>query len=106
MSDHEPTATTNAAKNAAKNAAEQADPLALSKRLTAYAAPLCIGLESGAADLFDRVTPTTAELLHWWFGEDMTATRQGLNFHPGQRQAILNTIVAHEVLAAGSLREL
>ncbi|MDP4301732.1 DEAD/DEAH box helicase family protein [Leptothrix discophora] len=95
-----------AATLAANPAAQADDPLALSKALTAYTAPLCNGLAHGAADLFDLVTPTTAELLHVWFGEDMTATRQGLNFHPGQRQAILNTIVAHEVLAAGSLREL
>jgi type III restriction enzyme len=43
------------------------------------------------------VTPTTAELLLWWFGEDMVLARS-LNFHAGQRQAILNAIVAHEVL--------
>jgi hypothetical protein len=42
------------------------------------------------------VTPTTAELLRWWFLEDIWQRAQ-LNFHPGQRQAILNAIVAHEV---------
>jgi type III restriction enzyme len=88
------------------SAGKDADQLALSIALTARTQQLCIGLESGAADLFELVTPTTAELLHWWFGEDMTATRAGLNFHPGQRQALLNTIVAHEVLGATTLREL
>ena len=34
----------------------------------------------------------------WWFGEDMVLARGGLNFHAGQKQAILNAIVAHEVL--------
>lgn len=87
-------------------AARDVDQLALSKALTARTQQLCIGLENGVADLFDLVTPTTAELLHWWFGEDMTTTRVGLNFHPGQKQAILNTIVAHEVLGAASLRAL
>ena len=29
------------------------------------------------------VTPTTAELLLWWFAEDMVAARNGLNFHAG-----------------------
>ncbi|MDP2417943.1 MAG: DEAD/DEAH box helicase family protein [Hydrogenophaga sp.] len=77
------------------------DQLALSTSLTAKTNALCLGLESGAADLLELVTPTTAELLGWWFGEDMVAARGGLNFHTGQRQAILNAIVAHEVLGAG-----
>lgn len=77
---------------------EQQDQLALSSSLTARARQLCIGLESGAADILERVTPTTADLLKWWFGEDMVAARPGLNFHAGQKQAILNAIVAHEVL--------
>jgi type III restriction enzyme len=75
--------------------------LALSTALTARSQQLCLGLESGAAELLDLVTPTTAELLLWWFGEDMVAARGNLNFHAGQRQAILNAIVAHEVLGAG-----
>jgi type III restriction enzyme len=80
------------------------DQLALSTSLTAKTNALCLGLESGAADLLELVTPTTAELLGWWFGEDMVAARGGLNFHTGQRQAILNAIVAHEVLGAGQAR--
>ena len=73
-------------------------PMALSIRLTAKTQQLCLGLESGAADILEMVTPTTAELLTWWFGEDMVLARNGLNFHAGQKQAILNAIVAHEVL--------
>ncbi|MFZ3125400.1 MAG: DEAD/DEAH box helicase family protein, partial [Acidovorax sp.] len=61
-----------------------------------------LGLEHGAADLLELVTPTTAELLLWWFGQDMVDARSGLNFHAGQKQAILNAIVAHEVLLAGT----
>ena len=80
-------------------------PLALSAGLTAKTKALCLGLESGAAEILERVTPTTAELLGWWFGEDMVAARGGtvggLNFHAGQKQAILNAIVAHEVLGEG-----
>ena len=79
--------------------------LALSAGLTAKTQQLCLGLESGAADILELVTPTTAELLLWWFGEDMVLARGasatgggGLNFHAGQKQAILNAIVAHEVL--------
>lgn len=73
-------------------------PLALSIGLSAATNTLCRCLESGAANLLERVTPTTAELLMWWFGEEMAATRGGLNFHAGQKQAILNATVAHEVL--------
>ena len=76
--------------------------LALSTGLTAKTNQLCLGLESGAAEILELVTPTTAELLLWWFGEDMVLARGGnnggLNFHAGQKQAILNAIVAHEVL--------
>ena len=83
--------------------------LALSLALTAKTNHLCIGLESGTAEIFELVTPTTSELLKWWFGEDMVLARGGttgvnpggLNFHTGQKQAILNAIVAHEVLGQG-----
>lgn len=82
------------------------DPLVLSTALTAKTRQLCLRLESGAAEVLELVTPTTAELLKWWFGEDMVAARAGLNFHAGQRQAILNAIVAHEVLGSTSLLDL
>ena len=39
--------------------------LALCAALTAQTNPLCVGLESGAADILELVTPTTAELLLW-----------------------------------------
>jgi hypothetical protein len=48
----------------------------------------------------DLVTPTTAELLRGGLAKTWCQTRSGLNFHPGQKQAILNAIVAHEVLGA------
>jgi len=83
-----------------KAAADQ--PLPLAAGLTAKTNQLCLGLEDGVADIYDLVTPTTAELLRWWFLADYCATRP-FNFHPGQRQAILNTIVAHEVLNAPDL---
>ena len=81
-------------------AVDQNDQLALAKGLTQRANGLVIGLDFGEAELLELVTPTTADLLKWWFGEDMVSARDGLNFHDGQRQAILNTIVAHEVLGA------
>ncbi|RXZ43837.1 DEAD/DEAH box helicase family protein [Crenobacter cavernae] len=89
--------------SSANNAREQ---LVLADELTARTNALCIGLEDGVADIFELVTPITSELLKWWFGADMAATRGGLNFHAGQKQAILNTIVAHEVLGCPTLKEL
>ena len=95
-----------ASRSAASGDSEQPDALALAQALTCKAKALCHGLESGVAEILDLVTPTTAELLKWWFGDDMTAARGALNFHAGQKQAILNAIVAHEVLATTSVLEL
>src|SRR5690606_30292371 len=89
----------------AVNATPAGDALILAKSLTRRTEQLCVGLESGTSDVFDRGTPTTAELLHWWFGADAAQTR-AIHFHSGQRQAILNTIVAHEVLGTLALKHL
>ncbi len=51
--------------------------------------------ESG--ELIEQVTPTTQELLKFWFSEEYCSLRQR-NFHAGQRQAILNIIYLHEVM--------
>lgn len=85
--------------------ADPIQPLALAAALTRRTEQLCIGLEQGIADLYELVTPVTAELLRWWFGEDACQSRT-FNFHPGQRQAILNVIVAHEVLDSPNLKDL
>lgn len=53
--------------------------------------------ESG--ELLEQVTPTTQELLKWWFSEEYCSLRNR-NFHAGQRQAILNIVYLHEVLKA------
>ena len=53
--------------------------------------------ESG--ELLERVTPTTQELLKFWFSEEYCSLRNR-NFHAGQRQAILNIVYLHEVLKA------
>lgn len=79
--------------------------LVLAKRLTEQVNATCIGLEDGVADLLEMVTPTTAGLLKYWFQRDFCEVR-GFNFHAGQKQAILNTIYAHEVLAAANLKAL
>lgn len=83
----------------------ESNPLPLAQGLTERTNRLCIGLEHGDAKILELVTPTTAELLRWWFGEDACASR-AMNFHAGQRQAILNAIVAHEIVGAGDLKQL
>lgn len=50
-----------------------------------------------SGELLEQVTPTTQDLLKYWFSEDYCSLRNR-NFHTGQRQAILNIIYLHEVL--------
>lgn len=79
--------------------------LSLAKNLTHKTNDACVGLEHGTADILELVTPTTAELLTYWFGIDHIETRD-FNFHEGQKQAILNIIYAHEVLKTEKLQDL
>ena len=82
------------------------DYLPLSEALTVKVNEVCIGLEDGVADIYEMVTESTANLLRFWFLQDFVDLRRGLNFHVGQKQALLNTIYAHEVLGAASLKDL
>src|SRR5271165_756916 len=75
---------------------------ALGRKLDGQLASIIAGQP---ADLLADVTPTTAELLRFWFEADYCALRR-LNFHEGQQAAILNIIYAHEVLRAPNLRDL
>ena len=49
------------------------------------------------------VSPITRELLKYWFKEPFT--NRPLNFHEGQRQAILNAIYLHEVIQAAKMAD-
>lgn len=55
--------------------------------------------------LMSEVTPVTAELLKYWFQDDYVQLRP-VNFHEGQRAAILHIIYAHEVLQSPNLEHL
>lgn len=78
----------------------------LAKGLSTLLAPQVSDLVRGlGAPILEEVTPVTAELLRYWFEQDYCDTRF-LNFHEGQRQAILNIIYAHEVLGTTRLRDL
>ena len=50
----------------------------------------------------DKFTPITRDLLRFWFDEGYQETR-GINFHKGQKQAILNTLYVHEVLKTSNV---
>ncbi len=79
--------------------------LPLVKSLTPRLQADCAGLESGNAPILEKVTPVTADLLRWWFQQDCCDGR-GVNFHDGQRQAILHAIYAHEILQPATLVDL
>ena len=79
--------------------------LPLVRALSVRVAAECVGLESGSAPLLEKVTPVTADLLRWWFQQDCCDART-VNFHKGQREAILHAIYAHEVLQAETLVDL
>jgi type III restriction enzyme len=79
--------------------------LPLVRALTPRLQADCAGLEKGSALILEKVTPLTADLLRWWFQQDCCDTR-GVNFHDGQRQAILHTIYAHEILQPETLVDL
>ena len=59
--------------------------------------------ESG--DFFKYTTPVTTNLLKFWFCEPHTTQRE-INFHRGQKQAILNTIYLHEIVKVNNVLEI
>lgn len=78
----------------------------LAQGLGSIVAPQTPGIVVGTgAELLEQVTQVTAELIRFWFQQDYNDLRP-LNFHHGQRAAILNIIYAHEVLGATRLRDL
>ena len=61
-----------------------------------------VNLEWENGSFITKVTPVTQDLLRFWFGDAFCSTRY-INFHKGQKQAILNAIYCHEVLKADSI---
>jgi len=53
----------------------------------------------------EKVSPITKDLLRYWFQDAFCDTRK-FNFHPGQRQAILNAIYLHEVLKTKNVMDI
>ena len=59
--------------------------------------------ESG--EFLEKTTSVTQDLLRFWFSESFTSSRH-INFHVGQRQAILNSIYIHEIIGNTSVFEM
>ncbi len=55
--------------------------------------------DAGAHAALDALTPSTQGLLAWWFGRD-ACRRRHRNFHQGQQEVILHTILAHELFGS------
>ncbi|MBR4170114.1 MAG: DEAD/DEAH box helicase family protein, partial [Kiritimatiellae bacterium] len=85
-----------AKKNTAMNTGRI--PLEFAKKVSAVA-------ESAFRDgsMAEAVSPVTRELLKFWFAEPFT--NRPLNFHEGQKKAILNAIYLHEVVGAANMAE-
>lgn len=54
------------------------------------------GGDAGAQAALCALSASTRELLAWWFG-DAACRKRRRNFHVGQREAILHTILAYEL---------
>lgn len=55
--------------------------------------------------IYGEVSPITQDLLRYWFSDSFCDIRN-INFHEGQKQAILNIIYLHEVLKVKSVKDL
>ncbi|MDX9703023.1 MAG: DEAD/DEAH box helicase family protein [Candidatus Auribacterota bacterium] len=56
-------------------------------------------------DFIVNTSPVTQDLLKFWFEQVYCDTRS-INFHVGQRQAILNTIYVHEILKSEAVSDM
>lgn len=54
---------------------------------------------------YENVSPVTQDLLRYWFFPSFMDVRE-INFHQGQRQAILNIIYLHEILGVKNVKDL
>jgi type III restriction enzyme len=75
-------------------------PLRLARSLTTQ-----VNAAWDSGELLAKTMPVTQRLLRFWFDEVFCEQRH-INFHIGQRQAILNVIYAHEILKPASVFDL
>ncbi|MDO8499370.1 MAG: DEAD/DEAH box helicase family protein [bacterium] len=57
-----------------------------------------------SGEMISKVSLVTQDLLKYWFKEPHTETRY-VNFHEGQRQAILNAIYLHEIIGTKRVKD-
>ena len=72
-------------------------PLQFSKQLTDI-----VNAEWEQGTFMQKVSTITQDLLRFWFSPAFCDERR-INFHEGQKQAILNTIYCHEILKTTSV---
>jgi type III restriction enzyme len=75
-------------------------PLKFAKQLSAI-----VNKEWEDGSFIEKVTPVTQDLLRYWFSPAFCDERY-LNFHIGQKQAVLNAIYCHEILKTDSVIEM
>jgi len=75
-------------------------PLKFAKQLTEL-----VNKEWQDGSFMAKVTPVTQDLLRYWFFPAFCDERY-INFHEGQKQAILNAIYCHEILKTDSVLEM
>jgi type III restriction enzyme len=76
------------------------NPLLMAKELTEM---VNNAWEDGS--FYENVTPVTQDLLRFWFS-DVFCDIRNINFHEGQKQAILNIIYLHEILQVNNVKDL
>ncbi len=72
-------------------------PLQFAKQLSNI-----VNQEWDNGSFIQNVSPVTQDLLRFWFNDTFCSSRY-INFHDGQKQAILNAIYCHEVLKSDSI---
>ncbi len=82
---------------AAINTGTRNIPLQFAKQLTEI-----VNTEWEQGTFISKVSPITQDLLRFWFSPAFCDERK-INFHEGQKQAILNTIYCHEILKTQSV---
>ncbi len=75
-------------------------PLHLAKAITDK-----VNAAFAGGSFIEKATPVTQDLLKFWFMPPYTENRS-INFHPGQRQSILNTIYLHEIIGLKSVKDI
>ncbi|MDZ4713052.1 MAG: DEAD/DEAH box helicase family protein [bacterium] len=75
-------------------------PLRLAEKITET-----VNAEWNSGNFIENVSPVTQDLLKFWFADSFCENRN-INFHEGQKQAILNAIYLHEILKIENVFEI